>query len=75
MAMPVRTRQRNQASAFKINSDPEKLDAALKRMIGNGAPSMLPEEIKWLAVTHKSFDHGRRGNNDRLSYLGMSRDA
>jgi len=72
--MPVRVRPSHQAGVFKVNSDPEKLDTALTRMIGNSAASMLPEEIKWLAVTHKSFDHGRRGNNDRLSYLGMSRD-
>lgn len=26
--------------------------------------------FKWLALTHKSFDHGRRGFNDRLAYLG-----
>jgi large subunit ribosomal protein L15 len=32
---------------------------------------VLDEEAKWLAVTHKSFDHGRRGFNDRLAYLGM----
>ncbi|GAB7340315.1 hypothetical protein MBLNU457_6768t1 [Dothideomycetes sp. NU457] len=70
MAMPVRIRPMRQPSTFKVNSDPEKLDTALNRMIGNNAASMLPEEIKWLAVTHKSFDHGRRGNNDRLSYLG-----
>lgn len=25
---------------------------------------------QWLAVTHKSFDHGRRGFNDRLAFLG-----
>jgi len=25
---------------------------------------------KWLAVTHKSFDHGRQGFNDRLAFLG-----
>ena len=31
---------------------------------------MLTEEVKWLAVTHKSFDHGKRGYNDRLAYLG-----
>jgi len=30
----------------------------------------LSEETKWLAVTHKSFDQGKRGFNDRLSYLG-----
>lgn len=32
---------------------------------------MLTDEVKWLAVTHKSFDHGRRGFNDRLAFLGM----
>jgi len=31
---------------------------------------MLTEEVKWLAITHKSFDQGRRGFNDRLSFLG-----
>lgn len=31
---------------------------------------MLSDETKWLAVTHKSFDHGRRGFNDRLAFLG-----
>ena len=31
---------------------------------------MLTEEVKWLAVTHKSFDHGKRGYNDRLAFLG-----
>jgi len=25
---------------------------------------------QWLALTHKSFDHGRRGFNDRLAFLG-----
>jgi hypothetical protein len=32
---------------------------------------VLSDEVKWLAVTHKSFDHGRRGFNDRLAYLGV----
>lgn len=32
---------------------------------------MLTDEVKWLAVTHKSFDHGRRGFNDRLAFLGQ----
>ncbi len=25
---------------------------------------------QWLAITHKSFDHARRGFNDRLAFLG-----
>lgn len=32
---------------------------------------MLSEETKWLAVTNKSFDAGRRGFNDRLAFFGM----
>lgn len=31
---------------------------------------MLPEDVKWLAITHKSFDQGRRGFNERLTVLG-----
>lgn len=27
-------------------------------------------KVQWLAVTHKSFDHARRGFNDRLAFLG-----
>lgn len=36
---------------------------------------MLTEDVKWLAVTHKSYDHGRRGFNDRLAFLGMPRST
>lgn len=31
---------------------------------------MLTDEVKWLAITHKSFDQGRRGFNDRLAFFG-----
>jgi len=31
---------------------------------------VLPEDVKWLAITHKSFDQGRRGFNERLAVLG-----
>jgi large subunit ribosomal protein L15 len=37
-------------------------------LIGNH--TMLTPETRWLAVTHKTFDQGKRGYNDRLSYLG-----
>lgn len=40
-------------------------------VLGNGGNELLTEEVKWLAVTHKSFDHGRRGYNDRLALMGM----
>ncbi len=38
--------------------------------LGRNGPSWLSDETKWLCVTHKSFDHGRRGFNDRLAFLG-----
>ncbi|KAI2641461.1 hypothetical protein GGS26DRAFT_535714 [Hypomontagnella submonticulosa] len=57
-------------SVWKVNEDPEKLDNVLKRVLGPDGERMLPDELKWLAVTHKSFDQGRRGFNDRLAFLG-----
>ncbi|KAL8632949.1 hypothetical protein Q9189_001358 [Teloschistes chrysophthalmus] len=57
------------ADQMKINESPEELDRILKRVLGEGGDTMLSDEVKWLAVTHKSFDHGRRGFNDRLAYL------
>lgn len=55
-------------SVWVVNEDPKKLDRFYERFLGS--PGMLPEELKWLAVTHKSFDQGRRGFNDRLAYFG-----
>ncbi|OJJ48444.1 hypothetical protein ASPZODRAFT_130470 [Penicilliopsis zonata CBS 506.65] len=55
---------------FYVNSDPKLLDQFYVRMLGEGGHKLLSEETKWLAVTHKSFDQGRRGFNDRLAYLG-----
>jgi large subunit ribosomal protein L15 len=57
-------------SVWNVNEDPAKLDDALNNLLGKGGERLLPEELKWLAVTHKSFDQGRRGFNDRLAYLG-----
>lgn len=56
---------------WHVNSSPEKLDAMYNRLLGPAGSKMLPEELKWLAVTHKSFDQGRRGFNDRLALMGM----
>ncbi|AEO62190.1 uncharacterized protein THITE_2106075 [Thermothielavioides terrestris NRRL 8126] len=52
------------------NDDPAKLDAMYNRLLGPKGDRMLPDEIKWLAITHKSFDQGRRGFNTRLAYFG-----
>ncbi|KAI9667119.1 MAG: hypothetical protein M1831_001296 [Alyxoria varia] len=96
MRAPYRSRppNPNMSEHFQVNSDPRRLNDALRRFYGaeewdvfeqrdngyrgrvNGVGEgdteggFLPEEVKWLAVTHKSFDHGRRGFNDRLGFLG-----
>ncbi|KAG5969452.1 hypothetical protein E4U58_001399 [Claviceps cyperi] len=55
---------------WSVNSDPARLDGMYNRLLGPGGCTMLPEELKWLAVTHKSFDQGRRGFNDKLALMG-----
>ncbi|CAI7586935.1 unnamed protein product [Penicillium discolor] len=55
---------------FHVNADPQLLDRFYIRLFGNGGDKLLSDETKWLAVTHKSFDQGRRGFNDRLAFLG-----
>ncbi|EAS31139.3 RNase III domain-containing protein [Coccidioides immitis RS] len=70
MKAPVRLRGPEEGPHVEVNSDPEKLDRFYVRMLGEGGDKMLSEEVKWQAVTHKSFDQGRRGFNDRLAYLG-----
>lgn len=71
MKAPVRARAERQEK-FEVNGDPAKLDAMYTRFLGKTGPKMLSDETKWLAVTHKSFDHARRGFNDRMAFLGTS---
>lgn len=68
---PVRIRPSRQAQPLKINKDQRKLDDFYTRFLGRGGDKMLSEETKWLAVTNKSFDAGRRGFNDRLAFFGQ----
>ncbi|KAF1848067.1 uncharacterized protein K460DRAFT_414684 [Cucurbitaria berberidis CBS 394.84] len=70
MMAPFRIRPQANGGVFKVNEDPKRLDDAYVRMLGPGGDKVLGDEVKWLAVTHKSFDHGRRGFNDRLAYMG-----
>lgn len=70
MMAPVRSKPPVANNDFPVNADPERLDKVYDRVLGRGGCDMLTEEVKWLAITHKSFDHGRRGFNDRLSFLG-----
>ena len=67
---PVRSKPPVLNNDYPVNNDQGRLDKAYIRVLGRGGEAMLTEEVKWLAVTHKSFDHGKRGYNDRLAYLG-----
>jgi large subunit ribosomal protein L15 len=71
MNMPIRVRPKVKNNEFQCNDDPRKLDEMYTKFLGEGGDQWLSDETKWLAITHKSFDQGKRGFNDRLSYLGM----
>jgi large subunit ribosomal protein L15 len=75
MVAPVSLRTAKPNNNYPINEDPERLDLIYVRILGEGGDRLLTEEVKWLAVTHKSFDQGRRGFNDRLAFLGMRAPA
>jgi large subunit ribosomal protein L15 len=70
MSVPFRIRPKLKNKTWECNNDPVTLDAMYVRLLGDGGDRLLSDEVKWLAVTHKSFDQGRRGFNDRLTYLG-----
>lgn len=70
MRAPVSLHQNLPANRYNVNESPERLDRAYNNVFGPEGPDLLTAEVKWLAVTHKSFDQGRRGYNDRLAYLG-----
>lgn len=70
MKAPFASRIKDPEMAWEANSDPQKVDDMYIRIFGPGGQNMLSEEVKWLALTHKSFDQGRRGFNDRLAYFG-----
>jgi hypothetical protein len=61
----------NKGGRHDVNKDPRRLDSFYTRLLGPDGPKLLSDETRWLAVTHKSFDHGRRGFNDRLAFIGM----
>ncbi|OBT93048.1 hypothetical protein VE01_09009 [Pseudogymnoascus verrucosus] len=70
MKAPFQPRVKNPQMAFSVNEDPALLDAVYTKFLGVGGENALTDEVKWLAVTHKSFDQGRRGFNDKLAFLG-----
>jgi large subunit ribosomal protein L15 len=70
MKAPFHPRVKDPRKAWQVIEDPAKLDKMYIKFLGKGGDKILPDEVKWLAVTHKSFDQGRRGFNDRLAFFG-----
>ncbi|TVY34803.1 hypothetical protein LSUB1_G005662 [Lachnellula subtilissima] len=70
MKAPYPWKSPDPSKAFHCNEDPDKLDRFYTNFLGRGGDTMLSDEVKWLAITHKSFDQGRRGFNDRLAFFG-----
>ncbi|KAF1812290.1 hypothetical protein P152DRAFT_371938, partial [Eremomyces bilateralis CBS 781.70] len=67
---PVRLRASRSNLPFTVNDDPKVLDDFYRRFLGS-RPELVPsEEVRWIAITHKSFDQGARGYNARLAYMG-----
>lgn len=74
MKAPYSYRIKDTTKAWECNSDPKRLDRLYINFLGRGGDKVLTDEIKWLAITHKSFDQGRRGFNDRLAFYGECYD-
>jgi len=72
MKAPYPWRITDPEKKWECNSDPKRLDQFYIKFLGRGGDQVLTEEIKWLAITHKSYDQGRRGFNDRLAFFGMN---
>ncbi|CAG8981966.1 hypothetical protein HYALB_00004829 [Hymenoscyphus albidus] len=70
MKAPYPYKVKDGRKPWECNSDPERLDRFYANFLGPGGENVLTEELKWLAITHKSFDQGRRGFNDRLAFFG-----
>lgn len=70
MRAPYKIRPANDNDDYPCNEDPQILDKVYDRFLGKEGKEWLDEGVKWLAVTHKSFDHGRRGYNERLAFMG-----
>lgn len=71
MKAPYPWRIKDPDKVWECNSDPARLDQFYIKFLGRGGEKVLTDEIKWLAITHKSFDQGRRGFNDRLAFFGL----
>ncbi|CAZ86303.1 unnamed protein product [Tuber melanosporum] len=53
---------------FAVNDDPARLNEMYTTLLGRDMG--LTDEVKWQAVTHKSFDHGHQPFNEKLAIYG-----
>jgi large subunit ribosomal protein L15 len=74
MKAPFPAQAKNPEMDWVCNADPQRLDQFYIKFLGRGGDAVLSDEVKWLAITHKSFDQGRRGFNDRLAFFGEPPD-
>lgn len=68
---PVSTnKSKNPVSTNRF--EPCLLEKAYHNFLGPHYQDALPSErAQWLSVTHKTFDQGKQGFNDRLSFIGI----
>lgn len=71
MTAPVRSKPPVFDNDYPVNESQDRLDEVFDNVLGRDGHRVLPEEVMWLAVTHKSFDHARRGYNERLAFFGL----
>jgi len=64
-------RHRRTAQEFKVNDNQAVLDEMYGKLLGPQRVEILTPELRWQAVTHASFDHGRQPYNNKLAFLGM----
>ncbi|CAF9903261.1 MAG: hypothetical protein GOMPHAMPRED_000159 [Gomphillus americanus] len=67
---PVPMTFHNKDKQWSVNESSKVLDDFYTKLLGEGGDTVLTDEVKWLAVTHKTFEQGKRGYNDRLGFLG-----
>lgn len=65
---PVKHRQT--AQQFEVNDSQTVLDEMYWKLLGPQGVDILTPELRWQAVTHASFDHGRQPYNNKLAFLG-----
>ena len=71
---PIPMTFHNKDKQWPVNESQKVLNEFYIKLLGEGGDAVLTDEVKWLAVTHKTFEQGKRGYNDRLAFLGRTRN-